>query len=34
MRDGRIIATRKGGTRVVYPVTTVTLGQLMAVVIG
>ena len=34
MPDQKIIGTRKGGSRVVYPVTTVTLGQSMAVVIG
>ena len=34
MPDRKIIRTRNGGSRVVYPVTTVTLGQSIAVVIG
>ena len=34
MPDGNIIGTRKGGNRIVYPVTTVKLGQSIAVVIG
>ena len=34
MPDRKTIRTRKEGARVVYPVSTVTLGQSMAVVIG
>ena len=34
MPDRKIIGTRNGGNRVVYTVTTVTLGQSLTVVIG